>query len=126
MDTSFVIGWKELLVFAIIMLAIYVAELLLLMRSGRSSGGLFRRANKDESALTTLTERVNTLEKRLARLEKTDFSADNISGEEATTPYGKAFTLAKQGMDVAQVATACGISRAEAELIVAMQHKHLH
>lgn len=126
MDTSFVIGWKELLVFAIIMLAIYVAELLLLTRSGQSSGGLFRRGHKDKAALSALNERIAVLEKRLARLEKSELATDNISGEEGTTPYGKAFTLAKQGMDVAQVATLCGISRAEAELIVAMQHKHLH
>jgi hypothetical protein len=41
--------------------------------------------------------------------------------EVPATPYSRAFTLAKQGMDVGEVAANCGISRAEAELIVAMQ-----
>lgn len=125
MDTSFVITWKELLIFAIIVLAVYVAEMLLLMRKGKSFS-LFGRSRADYAALSALQEKLAAMENRLAKLEKSSLVADSIDSEAPTTPYGKAFTLAKQGMDVAQVATACGISRAEAELIVAMQHKHLH
>ncbi len=125
MDTSFVFTWKELLIFAIIVLAVYVAEMLLLMRKGRSSG-LFGRSRRETAELSALQDQVAAMEKRLALLEKSGLVADSMDNEAPTTPYGKAFTLAKQGMDVAQVATACGISRAEAELIVAMQHKHLH
>ena len=124
MDSSLVITWKELLVFAIIVLAVYVAELLLLMRGGRPRWR-FRGAAQDQTETQALQERLAALEMRLAKLEKSDFSADTIEDAPAT-PYGKAFSLAKQGMDVAHVAAACGISRAEAELIVAMQHKHLH
>ena len=68
------------------------------------------------------------MEIRLARLEESGDSAaiSDISEEAASHSYGKAFNLAKQGMDVAQVAAACGITRSEAELIVAMQRNHLH
>lgn len=36
------------------------------------------------------------------------------------TPYGQAIQLARTGLDADAVASACGISRGEAELIVAM------
>ncbi len=125
MDASFVITWKELLIFGIIVLAVYIAELLLLMGSGQSIGLGFLRHRKDKRELVELKTRLATLETRLARLEENDISADTVV-ELTSTPYGKAFSLAKQGMDVSQVAASCGISRAEAELIVAMQNKHLH
>lgn len=125
MDASFVITWKELLIFGIIVLAVYIAELLLLMGSGQSIGLGFLRYRKENRELAELKIRLATLETRLARLEENDISADTVV-EITSTPYGKAFSLAKQGMDVAQVAASCGISRAEAELIVAMQNKHLH
>lgn len=125
MDASFVITWKELLIFGIIVLAVYIAELLLLMGSGQSIGLGFLRHRKDKRELVELKTRLATLETRLARLEENDISADTVV-ELTSTPYGKAFSLAKQGIDVSQVAASCGISRAEAELIVAMQNKHLH
>ncbi len=125
MDASFVITWKELLIFGIIVLAVYIAELLLLMGSGRSIGLGFLHRRKENHEWTELKVRLMTLETRLARLEENDLSADTVV-ELSSTPYGKAFNLAKQGMDVTQVAANCGISRAEAELIVAMQNKHLH
>lgn len=125
MDASFVITWKELLIFGIIVLAVYIAELLLLMGSGQSIGLGFLRYRKENRELAELKTRLATLETRLARLEENEISADTVV-EITSTPYGKAFSLAKQGMDVAQVAASCGISRAEAELIVAMQNKHLH
>lgn len=111
MDSGFLITWKELLIGGIIVLAIYIAELLLWMRGSPSRG-----SGKE---LAALRARVAELEQRLARLEGED--AEVTLSEAATTPYGKAFTLAKQGLDASVLAANCGISRAEAELIVAMQ-----
>ena len=37
------------------------------------------------------------------------------------TPYSQAMQMAQQGLDSGEVAASCGISRAEAELIVALQ-----
>ena len=125
MDASFVITWKELLIVGIIVLAVYIAELLLLMSSGKSMGLRFWRQRAENRELTELKNRLAALEIRLARLEESGDSVDNLGGT-ASTSYGKAFNLAKQGMDVAQVAANCGISRSEAELIVAMQRKDLH
>lgn len=120
MDTGFVITWKELLIGGIIVLAIYIAELLLLTRSGHARNP-FRRGESDE--LGRLRARVTELEKRLSTLEGSP-AADEMGGATAgpaPTPYAKAFSMAAEGSDVAQVAAKCGISRAEAELIVAMQ-----
>ncbi len=125
MDASFVITWKELLIAGIIVLAVYIAELLLLMSSGKSIGLRFWRRRAENRELAELKNRLATLEIRLARLEESGDSADTV-GEVASNSYGKAFSLAKQGMDVTQVAATCGISRSEAELIVAMQRNHLH
>ena len=124
MDGSFVITWKELLLFGIIVLAVYIAELLLLMGSGKSLGLRFWRRREERQDLAAVKIQLAALEARLAKLEAAGSSAEDM--EIVSTPYGKAFTLAKQGMDVAQVALSCGISRAEAELIVAMQHNRLH
>ncbi|MBT9614032.1 MAG: DUF2802 domain-containing protein [Burkholderiales bacterium] len=125
MDASFIISWKELLIAGIIVLAVYIAELLLLMRSGKSIGLGFWRRRAENRELTELRNKLAALEIRLAQLEGSEDSADTL-GEIASNSYGKAFSLAKQGMDVAQVAANCGISRSEAELIVAMQRNHLH
>lgn len=116
MEAGFVVTWKELLIGGIIVLAIYIAELLLLTRPGRSRNP-FRRGEADE--VSHLRSRVAELEQRLAALEggASDASTQTI----APTPYAKAFSMAAAGRDVAQVAAQCGISRAEAELIVAMQ-----
>jgi hypothetical protein len=123
MDTGFVLTWKELLIAGIIVLAVYIAEMLLLLRSGKSLGWPFgrRAANRE---LDDIKARLARLEARLAPPVENADSADTIV-EIGSTPYSRAFKLAKQGVDVTQVAASCGISRAEAELIVAMQNKHL-
>lgn len=112
MEGAFVITWKELLVAAIVVLGVYIAELLLLMHSGRGRRGTQARE------LAELRRELAEMKNRLDRLE-TAKAAE--AEEEGTTPYARAFRLARQGMGVAEVAAACGISRAEAELIVAMQ-----
>ena len=124
MDAGFVITWKELLIAGILVMAVYIAEMLLLLGSGKSLGLGFgrRRENKE---IAELKARLALLEARLAPPTETEESADTIV-EIASTPYSRAFRLAKQGVDVSQVAASCGISRAEAELIVAMQNKHPH
>ena len=125
MDASFVITWKELLIAGIIVMAVYIAEMLLLMSSGKSIAWRFWRRRAETQELAELKKQLAGLEIRIVRLEESGDSADTLE-EITSNSYGKAFSLAKQGMDVAQVATNCGISRSEAELIVAMQRNHLH
>jgi len=128
MDTGFVLSWKELLIAGIIVLAVYIAEMLLLLGSGKSLGLPFGRRRAESKELAEIKARLARLEAlqqaRLAPPTESADSADTIV-EIASTPYSRAFNLAKQGVDVTQVAASCGISRAEAELIVAMQNKPL-
>lgn len=121
MDGAFVITWKELLVAAIIVLGVYIAELLLLMYSSRGQGIRVWQRGAQARELHELRKEVAELKDRLARLEAAPAATRPNAEEMASTPYTRAFTLAKQGMDVGAVAANCGISRAEAELIVAMQ-----
>ena len=125
MDVGFVVTWKELLIAGIIVMAVYIAEMLLLLRSGKSLGLPFRSKGAESMELFELKARLSRLEAHLARPTENDLSADTMV-ELTSTPYSRAFNLAKQGVDVTQVAASCGISRAEAELIVAMQNKHAH
>jgi len=124
MDTGFILSWKELLIAGIIVLAVYIAEMLLLLGSGKSLGLPFGRRRAENNELAEIKARLARLEARLAPPTESADSADTIV-EIASTPYSRAFNLAKQGVDVTQVAASCGISRAEAELIVAMQNKPL-
>lgn len=44
--------------------------------------------------------------------------------QHAATPYGQAILMAQQGLDAREVAAVCGLSRGEAELIVALYKTH--
>lgn len=121
MDGALVITWKELLIGAILVLAVYIAELLLLMNSSRGRGLRIWQRGAQAREMHELRKEVAELADRLAKLERTAIPAGPSRDEAAATPYTRAFSLAKQGLDVAAVAANCGISRAEAELIVAMQ-----
>ncbi|OIP13058.1 MAG: hypothetical protein AUK53_06825 [Betaproteobacteria bacterium CG2_30_59_46] len=119
---SFVITWRELLIGAVLVLAVYIAEMLLLMRSAKPRGWRIwqrgaeanaksREVQSLELEFTQLQERVDRLQKELEQLK---------SQQAAVTPYTHAIQMAQQGLNVKEVAASCGISRGEAELIVAM------
>ena len=80
----------------------------------------------DIRALTTSSVgvggRVLELERRLRRLaaEQQQPKQEVDIYESANQPYDHAIDLAKQGMEVGEIATMCGISRNEAELIQMM------
>lgn len=122
MDGTIVITWRELLLFIAVVLAIYIAEMLLMLRV---SGGLRKprwldliREKRMEAELRreldALRERVERLEARLPLPEE---------GDDADTPYNRAILLARQGADASQLVEQCGISRGEADLIIAMQKR---
>lgn len=136
---SFVITWRELLIGAVLVLAVYIAEMLLLMRSSKPLGWRIwqrgaeahaksRAAQDKEQAnenarevqsleleFIVLQERVDKLQKELEQLK---------SQQAAVTPYTHAIQMAQQGLNVNEVAASCGISRGEAELIVALHRNH--
>lgn len=119
---SFVITWRELLIGAVLVLAVYIAEMLLLMRSAKPRGWRIwqrgaeaharsREVQSLELEFTLLQERVDRLQKELELLK---------AQQVAVTPYTQAIQMAQQGLNVNEVAASCGISRGEAELIVAL------
>ena len=117
---SIVITWRELLIVVALILAVYIAEMLLLMRTG---GGVLRKRRGPEPARNEsdaeLRNEIASLANRIASLEK---YIQQLQAESATesTPYNRAIQLARQGRDASRISESCGISRGEAELIVSM------
>lgn len=135
---SIVITWRELLVVLAIILAVYIAELLLQVRSGRRlRTPRLLRALRLRRGDASLRYAIEELEDRIAALEA-HFDDQTVVEESIPTvskspekpsmsvpaptasPYMRAIQMAKQGLDADAVAAVCGISRSEAELIIAM------
>lgn len=121
---ALVITWRELLVVVILVLAVYVAEMLLFMRSGgqRPRIGLWRRDERPSGSpkeLRLLREEVADLRDEMAEL-RGEMEVLKSMQAAGNSPYAHAIEMAKEGHDVGEVAAACGISRGEAELIVAV------
>lgn len=119
---SIVITWRELLLVVVVVLGVYVAEMLLMMRS---SGGL-RKPRwlgmiQEKKVETELRRQLEELRHRVEQLEAN--LPVKKEGDEADTPYNRAILLARQGYDAARLSEECGISRGEAELIVSMQKR---
>ncbi len=113
-----VVTWRELLVVVVLVVGVYVAEVLLLMRNAGRWGGKTDSGAR-ERELQSLELDIDRLHQRLDVLQ---VEFDKLkSGQESTVrPYGEAVKLAESGMDVDQLAVNCGISRGEAELIIAV------
>lgn len=124
---SFVITWRELLIVVAVVLAIYVAEMLLLLRSNKTREPKGARRNGVPDGLATgkfegIESEIADLRKRIAKLEAAPEQPERPvpPAHPAQTPYSQAIQMAQQGLDASAVAASCGISRGEAELIVAM------
>jgi len=123
---ALVVTWRELLAVVIAVLAVHAAELLLLLRwSGRLSWNGAKRpakAGADQRAVDSLTREVGELRKQVARLQgEVDKLRTTPAG--SVSPYNLAIQMARQGASANDVASGCGISRGEAELIVALYRK---
>ena len=133
---AFVVTWRELLIVVIAVLAIYVAELLVLLRWSGSGGPTIwkrrARSGSDNRALDELTREVGELGKQVTRLQA-DLDKLRTAARTAlpgaaapgtlVSPYNQEILLARQGASAGEVASGCGISRGEAELIVALYRK---
>ena len=123
---AFVVTWRELLVVVIAVLAIYVAELLLLLKwsakPGLRRGKRGGRADGETAPNDALAGEVADLRKQVARLQG---EVDKLQAAPVPTvsPYNLAIQMARQGANANDVASGCGISRGEAELIVALYRK---
>jgi len=119
---NIVITWRELLIVVALVLAVYIAEMLLVMRT---SGGL-RKPRwldliKEKRAETELRHDLEALAARVEKLEALLKPVENSM--EAGSPYNRAILLAQQGAEAGRLVDECGISRGEAELIVSMQQR---
>jgi hypothetical protein len=122
---ALVITWRELLVIAIAVLAIYVAEVLLLLRwSGRRRVSLWTRppSPAENQALNALSLEIAELRKQVVLLQN-EVDRLRSATPSAVSPYNQAIQMARQGLSASEVASGCGISRGEAELIVALYRK---
>lgn len=123
---AFVVTWRELLIVVIAVLAVYVIELVLVLRwSGKVGSRWWRReaaASVDRKAIDDLNLEVAELRKQFVRLQS---EVDKVKSTPAQTvsPYNLAIQMARQGASANDVASGCGISRGEAELIVALYRK---
>lgn len=119
---SIVITWRELLIVIALILAVYIAEMLLLMRTG---GSPLRKPRwlgiiKEKRLENELREEIEQLKQRLSVVETKVAEAPVAQEQDEVTPYQRAIQLAKQGRDAQSISEGCGISRGEAELIVSM------
>lgn len=123
---SIVITWRELLVVVALILAVYIAEMLLLMRTG---GSLLRKPRwlshiQEKRSELELRQEIEQLKERLTQLESKAQQPEPVVTNTEVSPYQRAIQLARQGRDVTSIAEGCGISRGEAELIISMHGRH--
>jgi len=122
---ALVITWRELLVIVILVLAVYVAEMLLFIRSGGQRSRIKFWQNREVGTgipvreVRVLREEVGELRNELAEMRGELEVLKNIQVS-GSSPYPQAIQMAREGRDVGEVAETCGISRGEAELIVAV------
>ncbi|HEY3325933.1 MAG TPA: DUF2802 domain-containing protein [Novimethylophilus sp.] len=118
---AIVITWRELLLVIAVVLAVYIAEMLLVMRaSGSLRKPRWLGMIQEKKAEAELRRELEALRERVARLES---SIKAGGGDEEDTPYNRAILMARHGHDAKRLAEECGISRGEAELIVSMQKR---
>ena len=122
---ALVITWRELLIVLVAVVGVCVAELALLLRwSGNRGIKLWRRAapGNPEGQRTSVSQEITDLRRQVARLE-TEVEKLKAATVAGVSPYNQAIQMARQGASAAEVASSCGISRGEAELIVALYRK---
>ena len=112
---SITLTWYQVLVIALAALGLYAIELVSFLRAARRQSQQEQRMQERLDGLTAelgaLREQVNALATDLNAVRR----APPSSGQ-----YREAVEMAEQGLDAAAVADNCGISRAEADLIVAL------
>jgi hypothetical protein len=122
---ALVVTWRELLVGAVAVLGVHVAALLLLLRWWAGRGVRWKRGKQpspENQVLNGMSLEIAELRKQVLRLQAEVDKLKSISLP-AASPYNQAILMARQGLSASEVASGCGISRGEAELIVALYRK---
>lgn len=119
---SFVITWRELLIAVLLATAVYLLEVLLFSRRRKPAPPAASDPERQagDAELARLREEVTALRRRLDALESLVNRPQPAESIADDSPYGQAVRLARQGLAPQELAARCGISRGEAELIVAL------
>jgi Protein of unknown function (DUF2802) len=119
-----VITWVQLLYISLVLILFYVAELLLFMRKASAHRGAspdFLEAEALRKEIAQLRFEMDALKLRLVATQaEWSQPAELVLESSQESPYSHAIRLAKLGADSNSVAHQCGISRGEADLIVAL------
>jgi hypothetical protein len=103
------------LIVVVLALGIYVIELIAFMR------GVRRQAEQEKRSAERLDAMAAELAELRGRFEELRATTDGLRRAPQTSgQYREAVEMAERGVDAAAVAESCGISRAEADLIVAL------
>jgi hypothetical protein len=123
METFVVTRW-ELLVAVVAVLAIHAAELMVLLRwPGVVGLQRWKRGARSAADLVgQLLREIAELRRQVARLQG-EVDKLRAAPQPAVSPYTQAIQMARRGAGASEVASGCGISRGEAELIVALHRK---
>ncbi len=121
---SIVITWRELLMVAVLILAVYIAEMLLLVRKGANPTHKpsWLDSLHEKQAGHDLNHEIEQIKLRLTLLEAGRDKPADVDSNEAGA-YQRAIELARQGYDVANICESSGLSRGEVEMIVSMHGK---
>ena len=123
METFVVTRW-ELLIAVVAVLAIHAVELMVLMRwPGVVGLQRWKRGARSAADLVgQLLREITELRKQVARLQG-EVEKLRTAPQPVVSPYTQAIQMARRGAGASEVASGCGISRGEAELIVALHRK---
>jgi hypothetical protein len=122
---ALVITWRELLVVVVAILGVHAAALALLLHWWAGGGARWKRRaqpSAESQVLNGMTLEIAELRKQVVRLQAEVEKLRSL-GLPAASPYNQAIQMARQGSSASEVASGCGISRGEAELIVALYRK---
>lgn len=123
METFVVTRW-ELLIAVVAVLAIHAAELIVLLRwPGVVGLQRWKRGARSAADLVgQLLREIAELRRQVARLQG-EVDKLRAAPQPSVSPYTQAIQMARRGAGASEVASGCGISRGEAELIVALHRK---
>ncbi|WP_374357535.1 DUF2802 domain-containing protein [Chitinimonas sp.] len=112
------LSWEQLALLAFTYalvgaVGVFVGALL----SGRPKRQSGSQAAREQAALA---DEVRSIRQELQALAGKQITEKPVVAEKVESAYSQAIRLAQQGLDSAAVAAGCGISRGEADLIVAI------
>ena len=137
--TGLTISPRELLIAVILATGVYLLETLVFSKRRRkkkaaadrvepvvagASAGSSAGAGASPEVVAGLRAEIGILKSRVEVLEKRLAAEEETREEEAVlSPYAQATQLARQGLSATELCARCGISRGEAELIVALHQR---